>query len=305
MSHVKLHQHRHVWNVRWENDSRKNVEMIVVSLLYLCSFCCDTPWVSGKGRRQKEAFSASLFFSQFSLAVAASEISTNQTQMRLLTANEFMTANTQTDTHAHTRCHMCTFIFSTLKKKPNKPLFPSPLCALNPQAMSVDTPSVYIYAHTHTRAHTADHDEWSPQGGADKERPLPPAILLSLALHTHSFIHFPFPPSGLSRAHILFLISSLTHSPAALNPFCISVLNSCSSFKHPLLINLLPRFFDSCAPVLLAPSEVLPNKKHLQSEIWTWTLNSGLVCLGEFSIRRATVYTGRCSHTQRHLPPYM
>lgn len=262
--------------------------MIVVSLLYLCSFCCDTRWVSGKGRRQKEAFSAFLLFPSL-----VSEISTNQTLMRLLTANE-VTANTHTHTHTLPHVHFHLFNY---KKKPNKPLFPSVLWTHRPWVWT-RRPCTFTHTHTHTLPIMMNDPL-----RAELTRETTSSCYSSFFGPSHSLIHFP--PSGLSHTRVLFLISSLTHSPAALNPFCISVLNSCSSFKHPLLINLLPRFFDSCAPVLLAPSEVLPNKKHLQSEIWTWTLNSGLVCLGEVSIRRATAYTGRCSHTQRHLAPYM
>lgn len=264
--------------------------MIVVSLLYLCSFCCDTRWVSGKGRRKKEAFSAFLLFPSL-----VSEISTNQTLMRLLTANEVMTANTHT--HTHTLPHVHFHLFNYKKNLTN---LCSPLCS-EPTGHECGH-AVRVHLHTHTYTHTLPIMMNDPLR-AELTRETTSSCYSSFFGPSHSLIHFP--PSGLSRTRVLFLISSLTHSPAALNPFCISVLNSCSSFKHPLLINLLPRFFDSCAPVLLAPSEVLPNKKHLQSEIWTWTLNSGLVCLGEVSIRRATAYTGRCSHTQRHLPPYM
>lgn len=174
--------------------------MIVVSLLYLCSFCCDTRWVSGKGRRQKEAFSAFLLFPSL-----VSEISTNQTLMRLLTANE-VTANTHTHTHTLPHVHFHLFNY---KKKPNKPLFPSVLWTHRPW---VWTRRPCTFTHTHT--HSADHDEWSPQGGVDK------------------------------RDHFLLLFFflwpvTLTHSFPSLRPL------SHSRFVSYIFIDALPSCFES------------------------------------------------------------
>lgn len=72
--------------------------------------------------------------------------------------------------------------------------------------------------------------------------------------------------------------------------------NSWASHSTLSLIILLLGSFDPCTTALLLSlgrSEASPNKQHHQSEIWTWTLNRGLLSSGKSSIKRSN-----CIHWQ-------
>lgn len=117
------------------------------------------------------------------------------TQTLLFLVNASLTPDTPL------RFHICAFISSNIPKHQTF----SPWCS------STYRHQVGLWHTSHTtHIHTGHSDEWSPQGRAVKLRPLPPAILLSLALHTHSLISFS---SLWPRSHShLFLTSSLIHS---------------------------------------------------------------------------------------------
>lgn len=127
----------------------------------------------------------------------------------------------------------------------------------------------------HTYIQTVHSDEWSPKGRVDKLKPLPPAILLSLALHTHSLISFSslWP---LSQSHFVSYIFN-DALPAAANPF------ASHSLTLVRLSNILP--YQSSAVVLWllrcssssASSPFEGFTKQTASSKWNLNLNSELL----------------------------
>lgn len=116
---------------------------------------------------------------------------------------------------------------------------------------------------------------------------------------SHSFINLLLlPPAPLTLTFCFLHLHWCT--PSRHKPLCASLLNSCSSFKHPSL-----SIFHS-GSLILAPQLLLslftPWRLHqtnsiikVKSELELWTL--GFSPQGHFPSVEATVYTGRCSHT--------
>lgn len=111
--------------------------------------------------------------------------------------------------HSQTFSHKC-FHVSDQTKIPD-------LCSslsLNSWAASVDCDIRHINAHIHT----GHSDKWFPRGRVVKLRPLPPAILLFLALHTCPLISF-------SSLQLTFVSYISVHAWKLLS---IALFNPCS-----------------------------------------------------------------------------
>lgn len=116
---------------------------------------------------------------------------------------------------------------------------------------------------------------------------------------SHSFINLLFLPLAPLTLTFCFLHLQWC-TPSRCKPLCVSLLNSCSSFKHP------PLSIFHCGSLILVLQLLLsllsPWRLHqtnsiikVKSELELWTL--GFSPQGNFPSWEATVYTGRCSHT--------
>lgn len=158
--------------------------------------------------------------------------------------------------------------------------------------MSVDTPSVYIYTHTHTHCRSW----WMiPSGRSWQERPLPPAILLSLALHTHSFISLP--PASLALAFCFLYLHwrtpQLLWIPFASQSLILVHLSNIPSLSIFCRGSLIPALQFSSPPRRFYQTKSIFKVK---SELELWTL--GLSAWGKFPSGEQ-LYTLADAHTHR------
>ena len=156
----------------------------------------------------------------------------------------------------------------------------------------------------HPGIHTVHSDERSPQGKVDKLRPLPPAILLSLALHTCSLISFSSLRPPLSHSHFVSYIF-IDALPAAANPF------AAHSLTLVRLSNILP--YQSSTVGLwfshYSSSSASPPlggfTKQTASSKWNLNLNSDLWAFlpREIFHQERQLYTLADAHTQGRETP--